>query len=103
MNLMMDLNSTATNLVLRPVEGCVITVNGHRVPQPPWILPDDPDTVIAYDQWLIDQAKQEAQALGDEWMICRLAGADARMMDAATRHLLSDFLFGKSEPEFEAR
>lgn len=79
------------------------TVSGHRVPQPPWILPEDPDTVVAYDQWLIDQAKQEAQALGDEWMICRLADAEARTMDAATRHLLSDFLFGQAQPEFEAR
>jgi glycine cleavage system H lipoate-binding protein len=63
---MTELNETATELVLRPVDGDVTTVNGHRIPQPPSIVQDDPNTVIAYGQWLIDQDRREAQELGDD-------------------------------------
>lgn len=93
----------ATNLVRRPIDGCVITASGRLVPQPPWIIPDDPATAAAYDQWLIDQTRDEAMEIGEDWMICRLASLDAGFMDAALRQLLSDFLFGDPEPEFEAR
>jgi hypothetical protein len=100
---MTELSETVTDLVLRPVDGYVTTVNGHCIPQPPWIVHDDPNTVIAYDQWLIDQGRREAQELGDDWMIRRLADAVAEKMEAPTRHLLSDFLFGQPQPKFEAR
>ncbi|WP_151637100.1 hypothetical protein [Noviherbaspirillum aerium] len=98
-----SLRETATNLVRRPVNGIVITASGRSIPQPPWIIPDDPATTAAYDQWLIDQSRIEAVDTGEEWMICRLAGLDAGFMDPSLRHLLSDFLFGLPEPEFEAR
>lgn len=96
-------DTTATNLVRRPVDGCVITASGRLVPQPPWIIQDDPATAAAYDQWLIIQTRAEAMETGEAWMICRLAGLDAEFMDAALRQLLSDFLFGDPDPAFEAR
>lgn len=103
MILMTKLSEAVTDLVLRPVDGHVTTVNGHCIPQPPWIVHDDWSTVTAYDQWLIDQGRREAQELGDDWMIQRLADAVAEKMETSTRHLLSDFLFGQPHPRFEAR
>jgi hypothetical protein len=100
---MINLSDTATNLVRRPIDGNVVTASGRLIPQPPWIIPQDPATTIAYDQWLIDQSRSEAIETGEDWMFCRLAGLDAGFMDAALRHLLSDFLFGLPAPEFEAR
>ncbi len=99
----MDAYAATTNLVIRPVDGHVITVSGTRIPQPPWILPDDPATLAAYDQWLVAQGRYEAQELGDSWMIARLAEAVGATMDAPQRELLSDFLFGQAHPVFEAR
>lgn len=98
-----NLSEAATNLVRRPIDGSVITASGRLIPQPPWIIQDDPSTAAAYDQWLIDQSRSEAMEIGEDWMVCRLAGLDAEFMDAALRHLLSDFLFGLPSPEFEAR
>lgn len=103
MESILNLTETATNLVRRPIDGQVLTASGRLVPQPPWIIPDDPATAGAYDQWLIDQTRAEAAETGEDWMICRLAGLDAGFMDPALRHLLSDFLFGDPKPEFEAR
>jgi hypothetical protein len=100
---MAELSGTVTDLVLRPVDGYVMTVNGHCIPQPLWIVHVDPSTVIAYDQWLIEQGRREAQGLDDDWMIHRLADALAEKMEASTRHLLSDFLLGQPQPKFEAR
>jgi hypothetical protein len=80
-----------------------MTTSGRLISQPPWIIRGDPVSVAAYDQWLIDQARDEAAELGERWMICRLAGLEARFMDQALRHLLSDFLFGRPDPRFEAR
>lgn len=94
---------TATNLVRRPVDGCVLTASGRLVPQPPWIIAGDPATSAAYDQWLIDQTRAEAMEIGEDWMLCRLAGLDAEFIDTALRQLMSDYLFGDAEPEFEAR
>jgi hypothetical protein len=85
------------------MNGYVMTTSGRLIAQPPWIIADNPGTEAAYDQWLIDQARDEAAELGEDWMICRLAGLDASFMDCALRHLLSDFLFGQPDPEFEAR
>lgn len=95
--------AATTNLVIRPVDGHVMTVSGNRIPQPPWILPDDPATLAVYDQWLVVQGLQEAQELGDSWMIARLAEALGAAIDAPQRELLSDFLFGQAHPVFEAR
>lgn len=93
----------STNLVRRPVYGYVRTASGRNVPQPPWIISEDPDSTTAYDEWLIEQGRTEAAELDDQWMVCRLNGLEARSMDPALRHLLSDFLFGHSNPKFEAR
>jgi hypothetical protein len=103
MDSMMDVKEAATNLVRRPVDGCVITASGRCIPQPPWIIAEEPETAVAYDQWLIDQGREEAIALDENWMICRLAGLDGSLVDAALRHLLCDFLFGHPHPQFEAR
>lgn len=103
MGSMMDVKEVATNLVRRPVDGCVMTTSGRRIPQPPWIIAEEPETALAYDQWLIDQGREEAIALHEHWMVCRLAGLKGSLMDAALRHLLCDFLFGHPHPEFEAR
>jgi hypothetical protein len=100
---MMQLKQAVTNLVRRPIEGYVTTASGRRIPQPPWIMPDEPETAIAYDQWLLEQGRSEAAELGDDLMRCRLAGLEAQHVDIALRHLLSDFLFGRHDPEFEAR
>jgi hypothetical protein len=93
----------ATNLVRRPADGYVMTASGRNVPQPPWIISGDPESAIAYDQWLIEQGRLEAAELDDQWMVCRLNGLEARSMDPALRHLLSDFLFGHANPTFEAQ
>lgn len=99
----MDAYAATTNLVIRPVDGHVLTASGNRIPQPPWILPDDPATLAAYDQWLVAQGRNEAQELGDSWMIDRLAETVGAMIDAPQRDLLSDYLFGQAHPVFEAR
>lgn len=99
-----DESRTATNLVRRPVNGCVITSSGRAIPQPPWILPDDPQSQIDYDLWLLEQSRAEAAELDDALILARLDGfAATGLLDADARQLLSDFLFGLSEPEFEAR
>ncbi|SNS83470.1 hypothetical protein SAMN06265795_107110 [Noviherbaspirillum humi] len=98
-----DLRENATNLVRRPVDGKVITASGRAIPQPPWIIAEQPATLVTYSQWLIDQGRAEAEDLGEDWMIARLAGISAGTMDDPTRELLSDFLFGDPHPEFEAR
>lgn len=92
-----------TNLVRRPSDGLVTTTSGRRIPQPPWIIPDQQESVLAYDQWLIDQGREEAAETGDIWMTGRLAGACAAGMSPDLRMLLSDYLFGRHDPEFEAR
>lgn len=100
---MPDKTEIATNLVRRPADGYVMTASGRNVPQPPWIVDGDPESTIAYDEWLIEQGRTEAAELDDQWMVCRLNGLKARSMDPALRHLLSDFLFGHPNPKFEAR
>jgi len=92
-----------TNLVRRPVDGCVVTASGRLIPPPPWILPDDPCSSVAYDQWLLDQGRLEAAETNDEWLAKRLADIGAAPVDDATRSLLNDYLFGCADPEFEAR
>ena len=100
---MLDTTKTSTNLVRRPVDGYVITASGRKIPQPPWIIQFDLESTIAYDGWLIDQSRTEATELRDQWMVCRLAGLNARCMDGELRHLLSDYLFGHPNPKFEAQ
>jgi hypothetical protein len=51
----------ATNLVRRPADGYVMTASGRNVPQPPWIISGDPESAIAYDQWLIEQGRLEVR------------------------------------------
>jgi hypothetical protein len=100
---MLDITEISTNLVRRPVDGYVITASGNKIPQPPWIIRSNLESTIAYDRWLIDQSRAEATELGDQWMVCRLAGLEPRSMDGALRHLLSDYLFGHPNPKFEAQ
>jgi hypothetical protein len=57
------LMEATTNLVIRPCDGCVMTVNGRQIPQPPWIFPDDQASVIAYHDWLLRHARTEAVEL----------------------------------------
>jgi hypothetical protein len=92
-----------TNLVIRPVDGHVLTVNGRRIPQPPWILPGDPESLIVYWAWIAMQARIEAIELGHDWILSQLDQTEARRMDEALLHLLNDFLFGQPNPVFEAR
>ncbi|RZL97115.1 MAG: hypothetical protein EOO88_63035 [Pedobacter sp.] len=92
-----------TNLVLRPIDGCVVTLSGRRIPQPPWILPGDQESAIAYQAWLAEQARAEAAESGYDWILSQLDNLRPDSMDEGTRQLLSDFLFGQLNPVFEAR
>jgi hypothetical protein len=92
-----------TNLVIRPCDGYVVTVSGRWIPQPPWIFPDDRASVIAYNDWLIRQARTAAVELEEDCILHRLENMEAQQMDEPLCHLLSDFLFGQSSPVFEAR
>jgi hypothetical protein len=92
-----------TNLVLRPIDGCVITVSGRRIPQPPWILPNDQASVIAYRNWLIEQARTEAAQSDYDCIHKQLETMTAHQMDETLQQLLSDLLFGQPSPVFEAR
>jgi len=92
-----------TNLVRRPVDGQVITASGRLIPQPPWVTSDSPVSAAAYDQWLVEQGMKEAIETGESGILTRLMGVVAASVDAQLRHLLSDFLFGHSNPVFEAR
>lgn len=95
--------TAATNLVRRPADGVVITSSGRPIPQPPWIIPDDPQSYANYDQWLIDQSRHEALDLKEDFILAKLDSLPAGDLDVATRRLLSDFLFGLTDPKFEAR
>jgi len=92
-----------TNLVLRPVDGCVMTVSGRRIPQPPWILPNDQASVIAYQDWLIEQARTEAAQTDYDCILKQLEDLKAHQLDETLQQLLSDLLFGQPNPVFEAR
>ena len=92
-----------TNLVRRPVDGQVITASGRLIPQPPWVTSDSPVSAAAYDQWLVEQAVKEAIETGENGILTRLMDVAAASVDSELRHLLSDFLFGHSNPVFEAR
>lgn len=92
-----------TNLVLRPVDGCVMTVSGRRIPQPPWILPNDQASIIAYQDWLIEQARTEAAESDYDYISKQLENVKADQMDERMQELLSDLLFGQPNPVFEAR
>ena len=98
-----DAARAATNLVRRPVNGAVITSSGRAIPQPPWIFPDDPQSQTRYDQWLMTHSRSEAEELGEALILARLDGLSACTLDVESRRLLSDFLFGLTDPEFEAR
>lgn len=99
----MNINLSVTNLVRRPIDGHVLSASGRLIPQPPWVLPESPLSIAAYDQWLIDQAREEAMDLCEDWLLTRLVGVTADSVDADLRYLLSDFLFGHPNPVFEAR
>lgn len=103
MQLRADATNTATNLVRRPTDGHVFTCSGRLIPQPPWIIPRNDVTQSLYDQWLIDQGRDEASVTGDDWLILRLDGVNSDSMTLDLRHLLSDYLFGQTNPQFEAR
>lgn len=103
MQLELNINELKTNLVRRPSDGHVRTCSGRLIPQPPWIISGLPVTQRLYDQWLIDQGKDEAADVGDDWLIQRLQDADATAMSDDLRALLSDYLFGVPAPIFEAR
>jgi hypothetical protein len=95
--------SVVTNLVIRPVYGYVVTVNGRWISQPPWILPEDPESLTAYWGWLIVRACSEAVELGEEWIRIQLDQAEVPRIGDALLHLLNDFLFGQPNPIFETR
>lgn len=103
MQLKVNTTYTSTNLVRRPLDGHVYTCSGRLIPQPPWIIPGNDVTPALYDQWLIDQGRDEAVVAGDDWMITRLDGVQAQTITEDLRHLLSDYLFGETAPQFEAR
>ncbi len=92
-----------TNLVRRPIDGYVHTCSGRFIPQPPWIVADLPITQYLYDQWLLEQGRDEAADAGDDWLIHRLSDISAQCMSDDLRLLLSDYLFGLPNPQFEAR
>lgn len=92
-----------TNLVRHPIDGHVYTCSGRLIPQPPWIIPADAITQRWYDQWLIDQARDEASSAGDDWLIWRLEKVNANNITKDLRHLMSDYLFGQTVLRFEAR
>jgi hypothetical protein len=92
-----------TNFVIRPEGGLVFTSSGRGVPEPPWILPDDPESLVEYDRWLVRQARDEAADLNDELMLAKVALLAAPPLDAESRALLSHFLFGLPNPQFEAK
>jgi hypothetical protein len=98
-----DTTTTSTNLVRRPIDGHVYTCSGRLIPQPPWIISHDDVTQSLYEQWLLDQGREEASVIGDDWLIVRLDGMNAHTMTEDVRHLLSDYLFGQIDPRFEAR
>jgi hypothetical protein len=100
---MPDNSTIATNLVRRPVDGVVVTSSGRCIPQPPWIFLQDPESQAAYDGWLIEQGKAEARDLNEAMILAKLDGLRAEDLDQVSRQLLSDFLFGLSDPRFEAR
>lgn len=99
----MKVMEATTNLVIRPCDGCVVTVSGRSIPQPPWIFPDDQNSALAYNDWLIRQAHAEAIELDYDWILHKIKSMKAQQMDEPLRHLLSDFLFGQANPVFEAR
>lgn len=103
MQLRSDTTTTLTNLVRRPIDGHVYTCSCRLIPQPPWIIPDNKTSQFLYDQWLIDQGRDEASVIGDDWLILRLGSVTAHTMTEDVRHLLSDYLFGQITPQFEAR
>ena len=103
MQLRSDTIYTSTNLVRRPIDGHVYTCSGRLIPQPPWITSDNDHTQSLYDQWLIDQGREEAYATGDAWLILRLDGVNTNTFSEELRQLLSDYLFGQTAPQFEAR
>lgn len=80
-----------------------MTSSGRSIPAPPWILPEEPETADAYDRWLVKHSRDEAIELGDELILARIASLDGPVLAPMTRQMLSDFLFGLLEPEFEAR
>jgi hypothetical protein len=92
-----------TNLVLRPKDGCVTTVSGRRIPQPPWIYPNDQASLTAYQDWLIEQARMEAAESDYERIFTQLENMKAHQMDETLQKLLGDLLFGQPNPVFEAR
>jgi hypothetical protein len=94
---------SVTNLVLRPRDGCVITVSGRRIPQPPWILSNDQASVTAYQDWLIEQARAEAAQSNYDCILKQLENMTARQVDETLQQLLSDLLFGQPNPVFESR
>lgn len=90
--------SVVTNLVIRPIDGYVLTINGRWIPYPPWILPDHPESLTAYWARLATQARSKANELGYEWIRIQLDQAEAPLISAALLHLLKNFLFG--QPKF---
>lgn len=94
---------TSSNLVRHPIDGHFYTCSGRLIPQPPWIIPGNDVTQSLYDQWLIDQGRDEASGIGGDWLILRLDGVDAEMITEDLRGLLSDYLFAQATPHFEAR
>ena len=100
---MPDQPAIDSNLVLRPADGVVVTSSGRTIPQPPWIVPDDPCSQLAYDRWLLEQGRAEALDLHETLILDKLDGLRADDLDPTSRQLLSDFLFGLPEPKFEAR
>lgn len=103
MQFISNITYTSTNLVRHPIDGHVSTYSGRLIPQPPWTIPYNDVTQSLYDQWLIDQGRDEASVIGDDWLILRLNGVDAKTITEDLRHLLSDYLFGQTAPHFEAR
>jgi hypothetical protein len=92
-----------TNFVIRPEDGLVYTSSGRGIPEPPWILPDEPESLVEYDRWLVRQARDEAAELRDELILAKVAVLDTPPLDTEARALLSHFLFGLPNPQFEAK
>ena len=97
---------------VKVVDGFITTPSGRRIQGPPQIRTATERMAVAdtrkYDQWLLDQAIEEAKARGDTWNAESFARIKPQKMregglyPQADRDLLVDYLFGtKAEQRFE--
>jgi hypothetical protein len=87
------------------VNGKIKTLTGREIPVPKPIRLGAGDRAVANDvralsQWLIDQARSEAQARGDDFNGPAFDRMEAKRLSDGDKSVLNEYLFGDPDPTF---